>query len=502
MLACAAGLARGDAGPARAALRFGVNGADGGQLPCRIHFSDAAGKPRHPPGLPVWRDHFVCDGRASLELEPGRYRYEIERGPEYEPVGGELEVRAGAPETVRVRLKRISNLAAESWYCGDLHVHRPVKDVPLLMRAEDLYVAPVITWWNQANAWRDQQIPADLLGREEGKRFYHLMAGEDERQGGALLYFHLDRPLDITAAKREYPSPLAFVAEARRRDKGVWIDIEKPFWWDVPVWLASGQMDSIGLANNHMHRGGMFAGEAWGRPRDKARLPEPQGNGLWTQEIYYHVLNCGLRLPPSAGSASGVLPNPVGYNRVYVHVEGGWEHEKWWRGLKAGRSFVTNGPLLLCKADGHLPGHVFRIPEGERTEIALDLRLTSYDRVPQIEIVKDGRVEGVVELDESRTQQVKARVSFSESGWFLVRAIADHPRTFRFASTAPFYVEVGPKKATVRRASAQFFLDWAVEREKQVRAALQSPEQRDEVVRHHEAARRYFEELVARPDAR
>ena len=28
--------------------------------------------------------------------------------------------------------------------------------------------------------------------------------------------------------------------------------------------------------------------------------------------IYYHLLNCGLRVPPSAGSASGVLPNPVG----------------------------------------------------------------------------------------------------------------------------------------------------------------------------------------------
>jgi len=83
------------------------------------------------------------------------------------------------------------------------------------------------------------------------------------------------------------------------------------------------------------------------------------------------------------------------------------------------------------------------------------------------------------------------------SGYTLI----DKPGTFRFASTAPFYVEVGARKTTVRRASAQFFLDWAVEREKQVRAALQSPEQRDEVIRHHEAARRYWEEMLARSDA-
>ena len=41
-----------------------------------------------------------------------------------------------------------------------------------------------------------------------------------------------------------------------------------------------------------------------------------QWDGYWTQDIYYALLNCGLRIPPSAGSASGVLPNPVGYNRV------------------------------------------------------------------------------------------------------------------------------------------------------------------------------------------
>jgi len=34
-------------------------------------------------------------------------------------------------------------------------------------------------------------------------------------------------------------------------------------------------------------------------------------------------------------------------------------------------------------------------------------------------------------------------VKFNESGWFLVRVITDNPKTFRFASTAPYYVEIG-----------------------------------------------------------
>src|SRR5262249_42167561 len=148
---------------------------------------------------------------------------------------------------LHVQLGRIADLQKLGWYSGDLHIHRPLSDIELLMRAEDLHIGPVITWWNARNAWASQETPRERLHRFDGNRFYHARAGEDEPGGGALLFFDLDEPLPISKAAREFPSPMSFVAEARRRGKGVWIDIEKPFWWDVPVWLASGQMDSIGL---------------------------------------------------------------------------------------------------------------------------------------------------------------------------------------------------------------------------------------------------------------
>src|SRR5205085_12365743 len=107
------------------------------------------------------------------------------------------------------------------------------------------------------------------------------------------LYFNLRRPLAIASPSKEYPSPMKYVAEANLLGD-VWIDIEKPFWWDVPLWLASGMMHSIGLANNHMCRDRMFESEAWGKPRPAERLPAPLGNGYWTQAIYYHMLNAGL----------------------------------------------------------------------------------------------------------------------------------------------------------------------------------------------------------------
>jgi len=138
------------------------------------------------------------------------------------------------------------NLSKEGWWSGELHVHRPPADIELLMQAEDLHVAPLITWWNNQNAWRDRSVPANQLVPFDGNRFYHLMGGEDERGGGALLYFNLSEPLDIAGAAREYPSPMKFLTDAHHQ-AGAWVDIEKPFWYDVPVWLASGMVDSIAM---------------------------------------------------------------------------------------------------------------------------------------------------------------------------------------------------------------------------------------------------------------
>ena len=246
--------------------RFVITDSEGQPLPCRIHVADAQGRPQRPPGAPFFRDHFVCPGEAELEISAGTYHFEIERGPEYESVSGDIEIEGDQTEETAITLTRISHLREHGWYSGDLHIHRPFEDVPLLMRAEDLDVGPVITWWNNRNAWDGMPLPDETLHQYDGHRYFDVMAGEDEREGGALLYFGLDKPLEIRTDSREFPSPMAFVAAARAENPDVWIDIEKPFWWDAPVWLASGRVNSVGLANNHMCRSRMYEDEAWGRP--------------------------------------------------------------------------------------------------------------------------------------------------------------------------------------------------------------------------------------------
>src|SRR5690606_33827905 len=140
----------------------------------------------------------------------------------------------------------------------------------------------------------------------------------------------------------------------------------------------------------------------------------------------------GLRVPPSAGSASGVLPNPVGYNRVYVHTGSDLTWDEWWNGLRAGRSFVTNGPLLVCRANGELPGTVFQGTSEKPFRVSLDLTLTTTDDVPELEVISNGQVVMTIPCEQQLSQQLTAEFTVTESGWFLARAVADNPRTFRF----------------------------------------------------------------------
>jgi hypothetical protein len=463
-------------------------------IPCRIHLWDAQDKPVDAAGLPFWNDHFVCKGQARLELAPGDYHYEIERGPEYEIQRGALVV-PDAPGAVSLRrtLKRLVHLAGEGWWAGETHIHRLPEEMPLLMQAEDLHIGCCVTWWNDGNAWAGAPLPLEPVVRFDGNRFFDQLSGEDERGGGALLFFGTSRPMPISGSQREFPPAMKYLLMAKEHP-GMWVDVEKAFWWDMPTWVASGKVDSIGIAHNHMQRRGVLDGEAWGKPRDPARYPGVQGNGFWTQDIYYQPLNAGIRIPPSAGSASGVLPNPVGYNRVYAQVAGDLTWEKWWQSVRQGRVFVSNGPLLRVQANGEWPGGVFRIPEQGLLEIQLTGRLSSRDPIKAIEVILNGRVQQRLPASACRSGELLTTLAFKESGWFLVRAIADVPETFRFASTGPFYVEHAGEAARVSRQAAQFFLDWV--RERMDGLKLEDPKQQDEVLAAHRTAEQFWERSV------
>lgn len=472
-----------------------VDRQSGKPIACRMHLKNAAGRPCRAGKAPFWHDHFVFDGNIVLELPAGQYTFELERGPEYLNRTGHFTIENFADDQKQVDLGRFIDMAAKGWFSGDLDVRREGREIELLMQADDLHVAQVISWGNDGRT-TPGALPDKPLVCFDGDRYYHLLAGHHQRAGTELLYFNLPEPLRLSG-QGEYPPLLIFAAAAHRRE-GAWVDLSRPYWWDLPLLVAARQLDSIQVAHGQMCREAVIGNEADGRPRDKFRYPDPWGNGQWSHFIYFQLLDCGLRIPPSAGSGSGSSPNPVGYNRVYVFVDSELSYERWWEGLRAGRVVVTNGPLMLPSVEGHAPGHVFRAAEGAALELEIGLTLSTRQPISYLEIIKNGRVEHSIRFADYAESGRLPRLHFDRSGWFLLRAVTDLRKTYRFAMTGPYYVQIGPQPRISRQA-AQFFLDWTDERTRQIELA--DAQQQREVLGYYRRARDFWQTLRDRANA-
>ena len=480
--------------------RFQITVVDrdsGRPIACRMHLKNPAGRPRNPKSVPFWHDHFVFDGTINLNLPLGRYEFVIERGLEYVERSGHFILDRLADDSQQFDLLRFVDMSEHGWWSGDLDVHRSVRDLELLMKADDLHVVPLVTWWNDESQWAGRLLPKELLVRFDRDRYYHLMAGGQARPGGTLLYFNLPGPLELNGAVGDYPPMIDHVSQARVHPDA-WVDVSKPYWWDLPTLVAHDQVDSIQVIHGNLCRDEVIGNENGGKARDTMLYPGVQGNGRWSEAIYFHLLNSGLRIPPTAGSGSGVSPNPLGYNRLYVHVDGEFSYQKWWESLAEGRVTITNGPLLRPTVHGQLPGHVFTAEQGQHLEFEIGLTLHTRERISYLEIVKNGQVEHSIPFNEYATSGRLPLLRFERSGWFLVKAVTDLGKTYRLAMTGPYHVQIGYEPRISRR-SAQFFLDWVYERARQIE--LDDPDKQRAVIQYHRQARDFWQNRLSRANA-
>ena len=162
---------------------------------------------------------------------------------------------------------------------------------------------------------------------------------------------------------------------------------------------------------------------------------------------------------------------------------------------------MTNGPLLRVHANDRLPGDVFTADGGEPLALKLDVQLTTLDRLRKLEVIQNGKVMQTILCNGDRNQAHSLTLTVNESVWFLIRGIAENPKTFRFASTAPFYAEIGQEKRRISKSSSRFFLDWVNERIERVKANITDKSQQEEVLRSHESVLKFWQERVRQSNA-
>jgi hypothetical protein len=174
----------------------------------------------------------------------------------------------------------------------------------------------------------------------------------------------------------------------------------------------------------------------------------------YTHRTYWALLDCGHRLSPTAGTATGVHPVPLGFGRVYVNLPGGFSYDEWMKGLAAGKSFVTTGPMLICeRGETDIRGTVLSLQKELDAEIIVNGTI-----VEKFQIVGTSSPKGGWE----GTFQKELKVNSTH--WVAVRVWERAPEApgtdrWRFAHSAPVWRDVPGQLLRPRREEAEFLIE-------------------------------------------
>ncbi|MGH8215025.1 MAG: CehA/McbA family metallohydrolase [Rhodanobacteraceae bacterium] len=182
-----------------------------------------------------------------------------------------------------------------------------------------------------------------------------------------------------------------------------------------------------------------------------------------TSTVWYRLLNLGLRIPAGAGSDAmanyASLRGPVGINRVFLRANGTASPHDVLEALKAGRGFVSNGPLLGLLLGSAQSGDQV-VPGRHRYRIAL----RSPVPVDHVELIHNGEVVNDFRLhDDRRRLDAKGEIKL-DAGWVLLRAWNDgaDPQIldlYPYASTNPIWLG-DPAPVPGAHEDAAWFARW------------------------------------------
>ncbi len=498
------------------ALHVTVTDASGAPVPVRLSVTGADGRGWAPDD--AWRHaddgfdrkvrpfeitYFHAPGAAELTLPAGRYTVLATHGLESAPAKVVVDVVAGSTVAASLRLERLMDLPSRGWWSGDLHVHMnyggAYRNDPARLcaqaEAEDLHVVENLI------VNKEQRIPDVALFRgslDPVSTAATLVRHDEEFHTswwGHTGHLGLTRNLILpnyagyfdTAAASLFPdnSTIFDLAHAQAGVSGYVHPFDPPapdpdgpdaLTNALPVDVALGKSDYLEIVGFSDHR--------------------------ITADVWYRLLNCGFRIPAGGGTDAmanyASLRGPVGMNRVFVRSGPELDDRTWLAGLKAGKTFATNGPLLSFTLDGREIGDEIALAPGART-LTARVEMRSLVPVEKLEIVSNGAVVATVPMSAGGTRaDATLPVPAGGSGWYVLRAWsagAAEPvlDIYPYATTSPIYVTVGGRP--VRSApDANFFVRW-IERLESAAAAhagWNTAAEKSEVLERLAAARAAF----------
>jgi hypothetical protein len=122
--------------------------------------------------------------------------------------------------------------------------------------------------------------------------------------------------------------------------------------------------------------------------------------------------------------------------------------ERWADAVRAGRTFVTSGPILELLVDGHEPGAVIALESAGRLEVTVRAR-AAQPVIAALELVVNGRVVAATAgmAGGSSELALHEHVDIPAGSWIAARSRSGQQIESAFTSsmaahTSPVYVEV------------------------------------------------------------
>lgn len=372
---------------------------------------------------------FYSSGRSRVSLPPGAYSLKVFKGVEYKVETRALRVEAGRTLDASVTLARWIDLPARGWYSADDHLHIP-RPVPGLnaviaacLQAEDIHVGNLLQWGNSKRFHNTLQYAHGPAGLYREGDFLLASGQENPRTHilGHTITLGAQSPINFPDAYLIYR--LAF--EEARRQKAL-----------------------SGYAH-FGNREGAETGLSVDLPGGLVSFVEVLQLDTAVYHVWYHILNAGFRLAPVAGTDYPCFPGPPGRERFYTKVEGPLTFEAWLDGVRRGRTFVTNGPILEFAVEGRGIGDEVALPKpGPVSVEGRVLCDPARDRIERVEVIENGMVVKTFEGEEGAPEiRFQFQHEVAEASWLAVRAAGKKrdeatATSPSLAHSAPVYVTI------------------------------------------------------------
>ncbi len=368
---------------------------EGRAVPGLIRFEDARGGAVAPGGLlsrglgleekhPALR-WSVLPGPSQARLAREKLVVQAFHGLETELSRAEIDLTDREQAELRIPLKRFANEREKGWTGANTHLHlkeisreesdRYLGEVPRADGLDALFVSYLERTDADRGYISNRYTEADLqalTGRTgvlfgNGEEHRHNFTGFGEGFGHVMFLNirALIHPVSIGPGimkKGTDGLPLQKGIDEARRDGATVLWCHNTFGLeDIPNWVTG-----------RPHAQNIFDGD-----------PATHGN---YKDTFYRYLNAGLRVPFSTGTDWFIYD----FSRVYAAVREPRGPRDWLGVLEAGRTFITNGPLLELDVAGETPGGTVRLEKAGR--VRFKIRAAGRVDFGRIELIRNADV--------------------------------------------------------------------------------------------------------------